>query len=93
MSLFSALKSMFSGSSAPAEPVTESFPPVEYEGYTITPTPQQEGSQYRICGEITKGDQSHTFVRADLLPSAESCRDEMVRKARQMIDQQGDAIF
>ncbi|WP_261842342.1 HlyU family transcriptional regulator [Aliamphritea ceti] len=93
MSLFSALKSIFSGSSVPEQPKFESFTPIEYEGYTIIPTPQEEGSQYRIYGQIVKGEQSHTFVRADLLPSAEACRDEMVRKARQMIDQQGDAIF
>lgn len=92
MSFFSALKSMLSGSGS-QEPVVESFPSVEHEGFTITPTPMQEGSQYRICGEITKGDKSHTFIRADMLSSADSCAEEMIRKARQMIDQQGDNLF
>lgn len=93
MSFFSTFKSLFVGGLGVPEATTETYPSVEHEGFTITPTPQQEGSQYRICGTITKGEQSHTFIRADMLSSADACAEEMIRKARQMIDQQGDGIF
>ena len=94
MSIFSTLKSIFAGAdqdSAKAE--AEAFPAVEYKGFTITPAPVAKGSQYRVSGTIVKGDQTHTFIRADTLSSALGCSDEMVRKAKQMIDQQGDNIF
>ncbi len=92
MGFISSLKSMFSaGESAPKEP--EQMPSVEYNGYVITPAPVAEGGAFRINGTIVKGEQSHQFIRADVLPSAESCAEEMVRKAKQMIDQQGDQLF
>ncbi|WP_432473098.1 HlyU family transcriptional regulator [Amphritea sp. HPY] len=92
MSLFSSIKSMFSGGeTAPKEP--ESLPAVEYNGFTITPAPVQEAAGFRINGAISKGELSHAFIRADTLPSAQMCADEMVRKAKQMIDQQGDRLF
>ena len=92
MSLFSSLKLMFSSSEAsPKEPVM--LPSEEYEGFTITPAPVHEDGGYRVNGLITKGDQSHRFIRADMLPSSDSCAQETVRKAKQMIDQQGDGIF
>lgn len=92
MSLFSSIKSIFasaeSGSKTP-----ESMPSEEYQGFTITPAPIREDGGYRVHGMITKGEQSHRYIRADMLPSSDSCAQEMVRKAKQMIDQQGDNIF
>ncbi len=92
MNLLSSLKSIFSGGEvAPKEP--EVMSSVEYIGFTITPAPVQEAAGFRVNGTIYKGEQSHVFIRADTLPSAEMCAEEMVRKAKQMIDQQGDRIF
>ncbi|BBB25985.1 HlyU family transcriptional regulator [Amphritea japonica] len=92
MSLFSSIKSIFSSApSSPKEP--EILPSEEYQGFTITPAPIQEDGGYRVNGLITKGDRQHDFIRADMLPSSDSCGVEMVRKAKQMIDQQGDGIF
>ena len=92
MSFFSTLKSIFA-SAEPKNAQAEQFPSLEYKGFTITPTPMAEGGQFRVCGTLVKGDQTHTFIRADMLPSAQACSDEMVRKAKQMIDQQGDRLF
>ena len=89
MSLLNGLKSLFT----PSEKKPKAFPAEEYEGFTITPTPSPDGSQYRVCGIITKGDQEHQFFRADLLGSAESCAEETMRKAKMTIDQLGDSVF
>lgn len=92
MSLFSSIKSMFSSAdSGSKEP--ETLPSEEYQGFTITPAPICEEGGYRVNGLISKGEQSHRFIRADMLSSSDSCAQEMVRKAKQMIDQQGDNIF
>lgn len=89
MSLFSGIKSLFSNS--PKEPEAQAAE--DYQGYTIAPAPIHEDGGYRVNGTITKGDKSHAFIRADMLPSSESCAAEMIRKAKQTIDQQGDGIF
>lgn len=92
MSLFSSLKSLFSAdtkaSAAPKEQPSET-----YGDYLITPASVKEEHGFRINGTITKGDRVHTFIRADTLPSADECAKEMIRKAKQMIDQQGDRLF
>ena len=89
MSFFSSLKALFNSNEAKAS----AYPSEEYKGYTITPTPQREASQYRVCGLINKGEQEHLFFRADLLGSAEECANETLRKAKITIDQLGDSIF
>ena len=89
MGLLDGLKSLFS-----AKPESSAaFSEEAYNDYLITPTPQREGSQYRVCGTIRKGEQHHDFVRADLLGSAEECATETLRKAKLTIDQLGDSIF
>lgn len=92
MSLLSAITSLFSNRekapSAPQEQVSET-----YGDYLITPASVKEEHGFRINGTISKGEQVHTFIRADTLPSADECAKEMIRKAKQMIDQQGDQIF
>ncbi|OPX57003.1 hypothetical protein SAMN02745127_00797 [Oceanospirillum multiglobuliferum] len=92
MSLFSSIKSLFSGERS-TDKAPESLPSEAYNGYTITPAPVREELGFRVNGLITKGELSHQFIRADILPTAEECAKEVVRKAKQMIDQQGDKIF
>ena len=71
--------------------------PVEHNGYLIVAAPMNEGGQFRVCGKITKdidGEQKeHTLIRADTLPSLEAATEMTVRKAKQVIDEQGDRIF
>lgn len=91
MSLF---KKLFGGGGAASG---SSIDPVEHEGYLIAPAPIPEGGQYRICATITKeigGEtKSHRMIRADLLPSVADAVDATLRKARQLIKEQGDSIF
>ena len=92
MSLFKRLFGF--GGAGTAAPRLES---INYKGYTITPAPRAEDGQYRLAGIISReidGElQEHHMVRADVLPSPEIAAEFMVRKAKMMIDQQGDRIF
>jgi hypothetical protein len=89
MGLLDNVKSLFTSSDKPSS----GFPAEEYQGFTITPTPQAEGGQFRVCGLISKGEQRHQFFRADLLGSADACAEETMRKAKLTIDQLGDGVF
>ncbi|MFK5979685.1 MAG: HlyU family transcriptional regulator [Rhizobiaceae bacterium] len=90
----SILKWLFGGKSSAAEELQAS---VEHEGYTITPSPINEGGQYRLCGVISKnidGElREHRLIRADLLPSINEANEFTIRKAKQAINEQGDRIF
>ena len=65
--------------------------------FTITPNPQREGSQYRLAGIISKeidGEvKSHHLIRADMFGSADECGEACIRKAKQVIKEQGDRLF
>ncbi|MEC9343676.1 MAG: HlyU family transcriptional regulator [Pseudomonadota bacterium] len=90
----SFLKKLFGGKSGASGPSAE---PVEHEGYFILPAPVAEGGQYRVCATISKeidGEmKEHRLIRADLLPSAEEAVETTLRKAKQIIREQGDRIF
>lgn len=70
---------------------------VEHEGYAIATTPQKEGGQYRLAGTISKeidGEiKTHQLIRADLFPNADECSAACIRKAKQVIKEQGDGMF
>jgi hypothetical protein len=87
--MLSFLKNLFNNNdSHSADAFCES-----YKGFEITALPKPEGAQFRINGFIKLGEQEVPFIRADLLPDEQSCIQETVRKAKVMIDQQGDSLF
>ena len=89
-------KKLFGGGDATAasEPPLDA---VEYQGFVIRPAPFVEGGQYQTCGIITRqiGDETkeHRFIRADRFVSKEDAVEVTLRKARQLIDEQGERIF
>lgn len=87
-------KKLFGGGSPAAEAPGE---PVEHKGYTILPTPFLEGGQFQTCGVISKeinGEvKEHRFIRADRFSSKEDAVEVTIRKAQQVIDEQGDRMF
>ncbi len=92
----SFLKRIFGGgdgSSSPEKPIAEH----QHEGYSIAVTPMKDGGQFRVCGIISKEIEGarveHTLIRADLFPSKDECADATLRKAKQVIREQGDGIF
>ena len=72
-------------------------PSIEYEGYLVRSTPQNEGGQFRLCGIISKevdGEvREHKLIRADILPSADEAHEACFRKAKQVIDEQGERLL
>ena len=70
---------------------------VDYQGFKITPAAQPQSGQWLTAGVIRKeigGEtKEHRFLRADTHASADAANDFAVIKARQIIDEQGDAIF
>ncbi|MEH6652517.1 MAG: HlyU family transcriptional regulator [Motiliproteus sp.] len=94
MSIFSTLKSLFGAvdsDSAPSAATAEDS--VDYLDYQITPAPIKNGPMYRVAATISKGDKSHQLIRADEMSCRQSCIEISLRKAKEMIDQQGDNIF
>lgn len=89
------LRKLFSGGEGSGG--THEAPPQEYNGYTIAPTPQRDAGGWRVMGTISKeveGERKiHTFVRADTNPDLDGTVDLTVRKAKRLIDEQGDRIF
>ena len=87
------LKNLFGGGETSAPEAASE----EYEGFKITPTPVREGSQWRISARIEKevdGEvKTHMLVRADTVGDQETAEAFSVRKAKQMIDEQGERLF
>ncbi|WP_011580809.1 MULTISPECIES: HlyU family transcriptional regulator [Chelativorans] len=92
----SFLKRLFGG--AEKSPAQETVgTPEEHKGFTIRATPFSEQGQFQTCGVISKevgGElKEHRFVRADRFPSADLAAEHAIRKGRQIVDEQGDALF
>jgi hypothetical protein len=70
---------------------------VSYQDFEIRPAPVKEAGGWRISGTIVKEVDSttreHVFIRADSCADLESAIALTVRKARQLIDEQGEKIF
>jgi len=90
MKFLDTISALFSGKTTENE---EPLRREEYKGFVIEASPLDESPMFRVNGTILKDEKVHTFIRADQLPSKEACADEMIRKAKQMIDQQGENIF
>ena len=95
-SFLSSLLSMFSGPKSETAPAREAEPQMHGE-CRIYPAPIKEGSQFRLAGRIEKDVAGETlvrpFVRADMFTSAEDASEYAVRKAQQIIDQNGASLF
>ena len=83
----SLLSKLFGKPEAPAPE------PVDHKGYAITLCPEKAPGGYRIGAVIEKDGQRHHMIRADVIAEEEEARQASLRKACQMIDEQGDRIF
>ncbi|OWV94216.1 transcriptional activator HlyU [Rhizobium sp. R72] len=97
-SIFSSIFSRFSGGGKSADaPAGVSSEPQLYGDCTIYAEPQKEGGQYRLAGRIEKtvGGEVliRNFIRADMFGSSDDAIECTVRKAQQIIDQNGPSLF
>ena len=96
MSIFKSLAARLFGA-APSPGVEAAMEAVEYKGYRIRPAPYAASGGFQTAGVIEKdfqdGVKEHRFVRAETHPSRDDAASFAVSKGKQIIDQQGDAIF
>ncbi len=97
MSILSSILSIFTGGSsseAAQKPLAE---PQTYKDCVIHAEPIREGGQYRLAGRIEQQADGRTltrkFIRADVFTSLDDALDCTFRKAHQIIDQNGPALF
>ena len=93
----SFLKSLFGLGRPQADRPKASVKETEHKGFRIAAEPYQEGGQYQVAGVISKeiaGERKETrFVRADRFASADEAADFALLKGRQIVDEQGEALF
>ena len=82
------LKTLFGG-----KPQADAAEAEEYKGCRITPSPIADGGQFRVAARIEKDGRVHELMRADTCASRDEAVGISLRKARQVIDEQGDALF
>ncbi|MDX9860021.1 MAG: HlyU family transcriptional regulator [Rhodospirillales bacterium] len=70
---------------------------VEYNGYTIHPTPRRQGGQWLTAGVIRKDfgseTKEHAFIRADTFGSRDDAAAMAVEKGKLIIDERGERMF
>ena len=93
MSLFGKLFGGEKGPAAPAGPDGEE----DYNGFTLRATLMKQGSEYGLAGEVEKivgGEtRTHRFIRADRFTDKDAAVAAALRKARQLVDEQGEKLF
>ena len=94
----SFLKKLFGGGEAnqtPAEP--KPVAEATHKDCRIVAAPVPDGGQYRLAGTIEKDidgeTRVHRLIRADVFPSVDQAGEATIRKAKHVIDEQGDRIF
>ena len=72
-------------------------PAEDYNGFRIIPAPQEESEGFRIGARIEADidgeGKVHHFLRADVLRDRDAAVALSLRKAKQVIDEQGVQIF
>ncbi|EIE53097.1 hypothetical protein C357_00544 [Citreicella sp. 357] len=90
----SFLKKLFGGGNTVPAPQADA---VAYKDFRITPSPLKEGDGFRIAAlieaEVAGETKSHQLVRADVIRDRDDAIEASLRKARQMIDEQGVRLF
>lgn len=91
-------KKLFGGGSGAAEPAGDKVLGEEsYKGFLIKAIEMKAGSELQLAGTIEKevaGElKTYRFVRADRMSSRDDLIALALGKGRQIIDEQGEAIF
>lgn len=89
-------KTLFGGGSqAPAQPKVGET--IEYNGFSITAAPFEQGGKWLTAGTIAKvtgGEtRTHQFVRADSHATFDQAASFSLDKGRQIVDLMGERMF
>ncbi len=91
-----SIRNLFGGGSASSPPQAANEPD-SYKDCLIYAEPMSEGGQWRVAGRIVQGEgearKEHKFIRADIFSNRDEVEAATLRKARQIIDEQGAALF
>ncbi|MBU4529746.1 MAG: transcriptional regulator [Hoeflea sp.] len=94
--ILDSIRNLFGGNGASRQPQPANEPD-SYKDCLIYAEPMAEGGQWRVAGRIVKGEgesaREHKFIRADIFSSKDEVEAATLRKARQIIDEQGPALF
>lgn len=71
---------------------------VSYEGFSISPTPRNDGGHWLTAGVITKTTDSgeireHHFIRAETHGDKSAAEAFSIIKGKQIVDEFGDRMF
>ena len=64
----------------------------DHAGFRITPDPEPAPGGSRLAARIEKDGRSHRMIRADVVADRDEAVAASLRKARQVIDEQGDRL-
>ncbi|TDK36835.1 transcriptional activator HlyU [Rhizobium deserti] len=96
-SFLSNLFSKFSGGTKTESAPAPDREPQIYGDCRIFAAPMRESNQFRLAGRIEKDVNgeilTRTFVRADMFSTMDDAVEYTVRKAQQIIDQNGPSLF
>lgn len=91
------LKKLFGGSADSDHSGGPQADAVEYKQFSIFAAPIKEGSQFKTAGRIVfeqDGESRQSqFIRADNHASLEAATEHSVNKAKQIIDERGEALL
>ncbi|MDF1609852.1 HlyU family transcriptional regulator [Hoeflea sp. YIM 152468] len=94
--ILESIRNLFGGTAA-SNPPEAANEPDSYKDCLIYAEPMAEGGQWRLAGRIVQGEgegaKEHKFVRADVFSNRDEVEAMTLRKARQIIDEQGAALF
>lgn len=95
--LFSRIGALFGGARQGQDGGRRDEETVVYKDLRICPAPIPEGGQWRLAAAIVKGTGDdaveYDLVRADVFSSRDDAMNFAVRKAKQVIDEQGERLF
>lgn len=93
----SFLSKLFGGGSSKGSGGAKRSDPVSYNDLTIEAAPEEAGDQWRLAGFIIKqtddGPLERKVLRADTFPTRDEAIEYTIRKAKQVIDEQGARLF
>ena len=94
--IMNSIRKLFGGGSA-SNPPQAANEPDTYKDHLIYAEPMSEGGQWRLAGRIVKGEGEtmleYKFIRADIFANRDEVEAAALRKGRQIIDEQGAALF